>query len=92
MSDTGEVKKYGFEGTPSVENLVQFYEDFTSGNIQPYFRSEAVPESNDGPVKIIVGKNFQEIVMDPTRDVLVEFYAPWCGHCKQVEDFSCYKL
>jgi protein disulfide-isomerase A6 len=29
--------------------------------------------------------NFDAVVMNPDADVLVEFYAPWCGHCKSLK-------
>jgi len=30
-------------------------------------------------------ESFDKIVLDKTKDVFVEFYAPWCGHCKKLE-------
>lgn len=35
--------------------------------------------------KVVVADTFEEIVNDPEKDVLIEFYAPWCGHCKKLE-------
>jgi len=43
-----------------------------------------IPKSDDGSVKTVVGYTFDEIVNDPEKDVLIEFYAPWCGHCKSL--------
>lgn len=42
--------------------------------MQPYFRSEEIPEDwNKGPVKVLVGKNFESVALDPTKNVFVEF-------------------
>jgi len=79
-----DIKKYTLEGEITTENIAAFYNNFKSGNVQPTFKSEEIPEENNEPVKVIVGKSFKDIVLDSTKDVLVEFYAPWCGHCKSL--------
>uniref|UniRef100_A0AAY4AZC0 Protein disulfide-isomerase n=1 Tax=Denticeps clupeoides TaxID=299321 RepID=A0AAY4AZC0_9TELE len=65
--------------------LERFLQDYFDGTLKRYLKSEAIPESNDGPVKVLVAENFDSIVNDDSKDVLIEFYAPWCGHCKSLE-------
>jgi len=81
------MKKYACETKPAdftSDVIGKFISDVQSGAIKPHLKSEKVPESNDGPVTVVVGSQFEEIVLDKTKDVLVKYYAPWCGHCKKL--------
>ncbi|XP_048378244.1 protein disulfide-isomerase A4 [Stegostoma tigrinum] len=79
-------KKYAMEPEEfDTDTLRDFVMAFKKGKLKPVVKSQPVPKSNKGPVKVVVGKTFSEIVMDKKKDVLIEFYAPWCGHCKQLE-------
>merc|ERR1712130_470619 len=71
------------EAEVSVDNLKAFVEDLKAGNLEAYIKSEAVPDTQ-GDVKVAVARNFEELVTKSEKDVLVEFYAPWCGHCKKL--------
>lgn len=32
----------------------------------------------------VTPSNFDEVVMAEGKDVMIEFYAPWCGHCQHL--------
>ena len=86
MSGEGQMKKYIYtSNTYTVEALSPFIASFTEGKLTPTLKSEEpAPEDLTGDVVVIKGKSFSDIVINNTNDVLVEFYAPWCGHCKQL--------
>lgn len=76
-------RKFKLDAEFSPEAFEKFIQDFLADRLEPYIKSEPVPTDNSQPLKVAVAKNFAEVVLED-RDVLVEFYAPWCGHCKKL--------
>jgi protein disulfide-isomerase A1 len=82
-----DMKKFKCDTKPAdltVAIIGKFADDVLSGAVKPNLKSEEIPEDNTGGVFTLVGKQWEEVVMDPTKDVLVKYYAPWCGHCKKL--------
>lgn len=62
----------------SPENIKSFVEAFLEGKLKQHLLSQDLPEDWDKtPVKTLVSTNFDEVVFNKDKDVLVEFYAPW---------------
>ncbi|EER19739.1 thioredoxin, putative, partial [Perkinsus marinus ATCC 50983] len=69
----------------SKDYLRSFIKQFDEGGLSPYRRSEPIPQysGNEGVLQV-VSDNFEDIVMNDKQDVLVNYFAPWCGHCRQL--------
>lgn len=83
--ESGDLLKFvSPEGEQTVESIRQFIQDFKDDKLEPFYKSEDIPASNDKPVKVVVGKNFEDIVLDKSKWVFLEVYAPWCHHCQKL--------
>jgi protein disulfide-isomerase A1 len=78
-SKDGKKKKAGLD----VEGWSHLVEDYLAGDATAYVKSQKAPKDNlTRPVKIATGNNFDDLINQDDKDVLIEFYGQLHGSSK----------
>eukprot|EP00041_Stephanoeca_diplocostata_P003862 m.38739 g.38739 ORF g.38739 m.38739 type:complete len:529 (+) comp14670_c0_seq3:197-1783(+) len=87
MSIGKEMNKYAPSTDDiSAESITAFVDAFRAGRLNTNKMSQETPPDWDKhPVVILTRENFEHVVYDETKHVLVEFYSPSCALCTTVE-------
>jgi protein disulfide-isomerase A6 len=65
-----------YQGGRSADDIISFINGKTGLKARVKKAPSQVVELND--------ENFDKVVLDSKKHVFVEFFAPWCGHCKKL--------
>ncbi|KAG1833313.1 thioredoxin-like protein [Suillus variegatus] len=79
--------KYPYDQSKPIEAeaVSAMVGEYLAGKLLPKLKSQPIPESQNESVFTLVNEQFDEVVYDDSKDVFVEFYATWCGHCKRLK-------
>jgi protein disulfide-isomerase A6 len=72
----GSTTPEDYNGGRSPEDIITFINSRAGTNA----KLKKLPSN----VVDLTPSNFDSIALNTDKDVLVEFYAPWCGHCKSL--------
>lgn len=71
----------------NTDRLLAFLKDFQDGKLEGRLRKPPSDSESwdDSSVVTLTSENFKEEVFNSDADVLIDFYAPWCGHCRALK-------
>jgi thiol-disulfide isomerase/thioredoxin len=83
MAVAKDGSKFLYRGDFDPQNVTTFLSQVDAGHVERTVRSAEAVDDTDTPVKVVVAKTAQDRIFAQTKtDVLLEIFAPWCGHCK----------
>jgi protein disulfide-isomerase A1 len=69
--------------TLDTDLVIKCGKEILAGKGTPIYTSQPPPEQpKQGNFTVLVGTTMDDVVKDPSKDVLLEVYAPWCGACR----------
>ena len=68
----------------TVKNIERFIDLVLSEKLKSYWKSDDIPASNDGSVTTIVGQEYDKIVKDENKDVVVLYTNPKSKESKEL--------
>ncbi|KAK4876716.1 hypothetical protein RN001_009222 [Aquatica leii] len=82
-----KVQKYKPNTNDLTEkNVKEFVQNFLDNKLTPFVFSQDLPKNwNTDAIYTLVRNNYDDVTLDETKHVLVEFYKPECEVCKAFE-------
>lgn len=84
--------KYLLESDTTPTSIEDFCSGLLSETVSPYYKSQPIPDNKNMSILTVVGKTFDELILNSPENILLEIYTPWCITCettsKQMEKLA----
>ncbi|CAA0837260.1 Protein disulfide isomerase-like 1-6 [Striga hermonthica] len=74
--------KYLLESDPTSRNIEGFCSGLVKGTLSPYYKSQPIPDNKNASILTVVGKTFDDLVLNSPKNILLEVHTPWCITCE----------